>query len=522
MIKEGSVTCTNIDGATNNYSRVLSSGDHFGEMSLINNSLRGATVVANSDTLCFLLHEKDFHKILGSMGDALEHSQICRTLASVPFFSELMEPEVNALANAMTVKKFSASSQINDFDQQYYVIKNGNCISKDSSGKTSVLTRGDFFTSDSVNSTTDSVCTCYSLSHGALYRCIGWRYTVAKYVSKNLEKTHETIKLVPKNKIQKSIPIKNLKKITCIGEGTFGLVNLVSFQNDSYYILKDIVKYDVVENMQEANVLAEKKTMQLCNHPFIIKMIGSYTDRYHASFLLEFCQGGELSRQIYQSSKIMLERSVKFYASCIIMALEHMHSLNIAHRDLKPDNVMITSNGYCKLIDLGLAKIVKDKTYTLCGTPSYFAPEMILAKGYNFAVDYWALGVLIYEMFLKETPFFQRGSASDRMQEFRNILVCSIKYPIVLSDETIFFLQQLLERNPSNRLGNTIGGVCSIYNSKWLKDVCLDNILHQQSTAPWIPHLNGPEDTSNFPLISCPKKKVKPPKCRATTWDSDF
>ncbi len=121
--------------------------------------------------------------------------------------------------------------------------------------------------------------------------------------------------------------------------------------------------------------------------------------------VLEFVQGGDLFTLLRTESNFTNDVAT-FYISEIVLALEYLHSLDIAYRDLKPENLLIDQNGHIKIADFGFAKVVKDKTYTLCGTPEYLAPEIILSNGYNKEADWWALGILLYEMLVGHPPFF--------------------------------------------------------------------------------------------------------------------
>ena len=154
----------------------------------------------------------------------------------------------------------------------------------------------------------------------------------------------------------------------------------------------------------------EREILMMLDHPFILKLVCAFQDDYDVYFLLELLIGGELFSHLRRAGRFD-EPSAKFYAAGVVLAFEHMHAKKVAYRDLKPENLVLDNRGYVKLVDLGLAKVVPGKTWTLCGTPDYLAPEVILNEGHDKAVDYWALGCLVYEMIHGGAPFV---SLSDR------------------------------------------------------------------------------------------------------------
>ena len=156
------------------------------------------------------------------------------------------------------------------------------------------------------------------------------------------------------------------------------------------YALKTITKRQLIESGQVKGVMREKQIMACIEHPFILPLVGSFQDEDFLYLLLPFTSGGELFNVVHTDQRDGLDNNAaQFYAGCIIESLGYMHARNIVYRDMKPENALIDNDGYCIMIDFGFAKIVVDKTYTLCGTPEYLAPEIIMSKGHDKAVDYW-------------------------------------------------------------------------------------------------------------------------------------
>jgi serine/threonine protein kinase len=164
--------------------------------------------------------------------------------------------------------------------------------------------------------------------------------------------------------------LQDLRKV--LGSGTFGKVSLVQSRNSKeVYALKAMLKTELVAHKQQNNVMNEKTVMLMCNHPFILKLHQTFKDAKRLYMLLEFVQGGELFAVLHTNhSDGVSDSQAKFYAAGVTLALQYLHTKDIAYRDLKPENCLIDRQGYPKLVDFGFAKVISTgKTYTLCGTP---------------------------------------------------------------------------------------------------------------------------------------------------------
>jgi protein kinase A len=209
--------------------------------------------------------------------------------------------------------------------------------------------------------------------------------------------------------------------------------------------------------------------------------------------LMEFVNGGELF-SVVRSGKRFQNRGAKFYATEIILACGHIHSKNIAYRDLKLENVLLDSCGHVKLIDFGFAKVVRTRTYTMCGTPDYMAPEIINRKGHNQSVDWWALGVLIYEMLSGDTPF--RGFNAAAI--YQKVLLTQPKFPSSFTDNARSLITGLLTKSKSHRLGAGRGGAEDVQGHPWFDSVHWDRVLRKQYEAPFLPTVACSGDASMF------------------------
>lgn len=260
------------------------------------------------------------------------------------------------------------------------------------------------------------------------------------------------------------------------------------------YALKILSKYSIVESGLQDHVMTEKKIMEELKHPFILNFHGALQDDKHIYFLLEVLLGGELFKFLRTETQFP-ESWSRFFSASVLLAFCELHERKIAYRDLKPENLVMDSNGFLKLVDFGLAKKVKSgKTWTLCGTPDYLAPEVILNEGHDWAVDYWALGVLIYEMTAGSPPFY----ADDPMEVYEKILSGHVSIPNHFSRGLADLVKKLLRTYQSKRLGRTKGGTAAVMKHKWFSGFDWDALMKKTMDVPIKPKVKNMEDISNF------------------------
>jgi len=210
----------------------------------------------------------------------------------------------------------------------------------------------------------------------------------------------------------------------------------------------------------------------------------------------------------------------RFYTACVVNAVEHLHQRSIIHRDLKPENCLLDDMGYCKVSDFGLAKFVIGHTFTTCGTPEYFAPEMIKGTGHTSAIDWWALGIFIYELMMSEPPF----SAENPMCTFRKVQqgIEVVKFP---RDRTWpLLVKALCQKEPSERLPVRKGGTKAIKEHSWFKEESFDWVaLNGRSMqAPYLPEVKSSVDTGNFEASMAKAPRDVPYDDPGNGWDKGF
>ena len=246
-------------------------------------------------------------------------------------------------------------------------------------------------------------------------------------------------------------------------------------------------------------MLREKTALDDFHHPFIVALHATYQDPEHLYFLLDLAQGGELFRVMEQLDKLQ-EPMARFYTGSLTLALQHIHSREYVYRDLKPENVVIDSRGFIKLCDFGFAKRVVHRTFTQCGTPDYVAPEMLMGQGINSAADWWALGVLLYEMVYGFPPFTDKDG--NEMKTFANILKGELAFPrsFQISRQAKDLLHGLLRVKVSARLGHAKGGAEDIIAHPWFSGAEFDwiGLVNLTLEVPWKPRLRTSDDTRFF------------------------
>jgi len=286
------------------------------------------------------------------------------------------------------------------------------------------------------------------------------------------------------------------------------------------YALKALSKGFVVKSGMQTSVLSEKNVQLMCDSPFVVKLYETFNGDQSLFFLLELALGGELYATYNKKNLWGNEKCAKYYVSGTIFSFEHLHSKKIIFRDLKPENLLLNEKGHVKLTDMGLAKVVVGKTFTTCGTPDYFAPELIASKGHTLAVDWWTLGVLTFELMSGHPPF----ESATPMQIYSKVQkgINKVTFPKKLKGNIEQLVKGLCHAVPAERLPMKKGGTKNIKTQAWFADFNWEEMESLSMAAPYLPQVKSKKDIQNF---SANKGDMPPQvvyKDIKTGWDKDF
>ena len=296
---------------------------------------------------------------------------------------------------------------------------------------------------------------------------------------------------------------ENIEIQGLIGVGAFGRVYLVKLKSDPYgtHVAMKVLRKSKMANFKHGKQSAlEPNILRFLAHPFIVSLLGSFETSDAVFIFMEYIQGGELFALV-QKCGALSNDVARFYAAELVVVLDYLHSKKIVFRDLKLENVLLDAQGHIKLIDFGFSKHITHDTWTICGTPEYLAPEILLKKGHNHAVDWWALGVLLFECLAGYPPF----EGNDVTQIYKKILLNTIQFPETLDPHAQDLIKRLLHSSKEERLGSSETGVQEIYQHPWFASVDWDQCQSKKLKPPFIPQLQYLKDTTSVKYCPAPR-----------------
>ncbi|RKP20317.1 kinase-like protein, partial [Rozella allomycis CSF55] len=281
--------------------------------------------------------------------------------------------------------------------------------------------------------------------------------------------------------------------IKVLGKGSMGKVMLVREKSSGkLFALKSIHKNWVVKHREIEHTISERNILvkiREMNHPFLMKLHQSFQTDTELFLVIDYYPGGDLATQLARFYKFDEERA-RFYAAEMILGIKELHRNGVVYRDLKPENVLLANTGHLVLTDFGLSKMFRDesKTTTFCGTAEYLAPEILTSLAYDYKVDLWSFGTLLYEMLVGITPFW----ADNQSVMYQRVLSANLEFPEDISQDAKDLISKLLVRGAHNRLD------CDgVQNHPFFKDVNWDDVYSLKLKPPYVPSIKNECDLSN-------------------------
>ncbi|KAG0179310.1 hypothetical protein DFQ28_003020 [Apophysomyces sp. BC1034] len=301
---------------------------------------------------------------------------------------------------------------------------------------------------------------------------------------------------------RRKITIQDFQFIKVLGKGCMGKVLLVRHQRSSRLLaLKAISKEWVVNQREIEHTKMERDilaTIATIRHPFLVNLHHSFQDASQLFLVLDYHVGGDLATQLTKFVRFSPERC-RLYTAEILLGMQELHRLGILYRDLKPENILLAADGHVVLTDFGLSKqFMPDsedqRTRTFCGTAEYLAPEILQAEDYSFAVDFWSLGTILFEMLTGVTPYW----AETHSEMYRRVLEDDLEFPEDFDPVTADFIRGLLEREPTARLGTGTDGPITIRSHPYFDTLDWSDVYYKRIRPPYVPNLRSETDFSNF------------------------
>eukprot|EP00747_Dinoflagellata_sp_TGD_P209260 gnl/TRDRNA2_/TRDRNA2_82657_c0_seq1.p1 gnl/TRDRNA2_/TRDRNA2_82657_c0~~gnl/TRDRNA2_/TRDRNA2_82657_c0_seq1.p1 ORF type:complete len:786 (-),score=152.60 gnl/TRDRNA2_/TRDRNA2_82657_c0_seq1:53-2410(-) len=498
-------------------------GGSFGEMALMYFAPRTNTVQARSDSSVWVIDRANFKSVMEQGSEEVQQEYFSH-LENVEVMTDLPDVGKKELAKALKEQTFMRGEEIlveGAEGETFYILYEGAVNIVKGGKKLSTVTAmpaqktAAYFGENALLKSARSLATVTVSSSSAKVLELG-KSTFEKCLGKKMPSLQQNTA-----DLRQKIPKANLKEIGPLGMGTFGFLQLVeNATTGESYMLKSYSKGRVVETCMQSAVMSEKSILMLCDSPFIVRLHSTYRTASTIEMLLDACLGGDLHSAYARQQLFGEERPAKFHVAGVAMALDHLHSLHVVYRNLKPESVLLDDTGSVKLADLSLAKMTFGKTYTTCGIPDYFAPEMIAGAGHTRAADWWCLGIFIYELMVGRAPF----ESEQRPQLFRRITkgVETVQFPKAMVGACQELVAGLLQKEPSLRLPMKTGGE-AIRNSAWFRDFDWAGMECRSFRPPYVPMVKNKKDISNFEVPPDVRQLTQVPYSDdGTGWDADF
>jgi len=518
-------------------------GATFGELALLYHAPRAATVACRKDGVLYVIDRGAFKNVIMAANDQ-KMADYLEIIDHITQFNVLMQDEKNAVAEALVETNYIRGEHIirqgepGDafyilFDGKVDIVKDGKVIkTMEAKSKEKIahwfgeraLLKSEPRAASIVVESGEAQCLALSREHfeSLLGSLEGIMLESTNSTAIRKTRVYQGVPRTRPSQINSLIRMDDLRRLGLLGCGGFGAVTLEQHKvTGKTYALKALSKGYIVKMRMQKGVLREKEILTLCESNFIIRQYATFKTKEQLFFLLEPAMGGELFATYHKHRFHGSVSKAKFYSASVVFAFEHLHERNVLYRDLKPENLLLDHRGFCKLTDMGLAKVVVGKTYTTCGTPDYFAPEVVQQTGMTKAVDWWTLGILIHELLSGHAPF----EASDPMETYQKIVrgVSKVNFPYKDRDpEGVDLVMSMLKHNASDRLPMRPDGTKNLKTHSWYRGFHWDLLSSFQLKPPYVPKVHSPTDMSNFRAHEGDLPPQIPYKDPGTGWDDNF
>ncbi|XP_005111335.2 cGMP-dependent protein kinase 1 [Aplysia californica] len=506
----------------------MGAGKVFGELAILYNCTRTATVRALTNCRLWAIDRQCFQSIMMRTG-LLRHSEHMDFLRSVPTFKGLPEETLSKIADVLEEAHYNNGDYIirqGARGDTFYIIAKGKVKVTKRNSKTQedqvirLLQKGDFFGERALQGEDVRTANIISADPTGVDCLVIDRecMDVMSVICRNPDK--KSTSSGPPGP-STAIIITSHFVLTPPAKRQHFETFTVQVNNDQSraYALKILKKHHIVKTKQQEHIMNEKRIMIEARSDFIVRLYKTFKDRKFLYMMLEACLGGELWTVLRDRGSFD-DNTTRFYTACVVEAFVYLHSRGIVYRDLKPENLLLDTAGYIKLVDFGFAKRVGHgrKTWTFCGTPEYVAPEIILNKGHDISADYWSLGILMFELLTGSPPF----AGPDPMKTYNLILkgIDAVDIPRKVTKNAAGLVKKLCRDNPMERLGYGRGGIREIQRHMWFDSFNWDGLRNRTLKPPIVPSVKTAFDTSNFD--DYPEDDDEPPPDDLTGWDKDF
>lgn len=514
----------------------ITQGGSFGELALLYVAPRAATVKASMNSTVWVMDRKNFKDILLKAGTANTSTYI-QHLRRISLLSSLKDEELSEIAANLELMTFSRGEvvmQQGEAGQNFYILISGQVsIVKDGQEQTklagstqspSIFGEMALLNNEPRTATVKVVsesAKALTLDRESFDMLLGPLEEIKQRGKMGKSKvgcgtTRPAVATMKRGNIKK----KDLQRLGLLGCGGFGAVELVEHvPTGNTYALKALSKGYLIKSGMQQSVMNEKQVQLLCDSHFIVNLYETYNGEQSLYFLLELALGGEIYATYNKKDLFGKEPHAKFYVAGVVFAFDHMHARKIIFRDLKPENLLLNELGQIKLTDMGLAKVCAGKSFTTCGTPDYFAPELIQSSGHTRALDWWTLGVLNFEFLVGRPPF----ESATPMQIYQKVIkgINKVSFP-KKAKPAEDLIKALCKADPSERLPMKKGGIANVQGHNWYGGFDWEGMNNLTLGVPYKPTVKGKKDIANFQA----RKEDMPPhvpyKDPKTGWDKDF